>query len=136
MYKVKNSVVTMKRKFVSHVPTEKNNGVKKKNGVEAVIASCYVNTMKEMIESEAFQQCNRCICSYNEKVELYFQPVFMKLMDNNDEVIKQFEECIAINKDDYDIHDVLNARNMLRCKSHREFFCINNRRYFNEMLQK
>ena len=127
----------MKRKFISHVCCEKDKEIKKKKkkNVEDVVCSCYVNCIKEMIEAESIKRCNKCNCSFDEKVTLFFPGVMVKLMNNNDEVIKKFEDCIEINEKLYDIHDVINARNMLKCSIHRDQICNDNRVFFKEMKQ-
>ena len=129
----------MKRKFISHISCEKNKEVKrvKKKGkynVEDVVGSCYVNCVKTMVEAESVKQCNDCICSFDEKVSLFLPKVLVKLMINNDEVIKRFEECIEITPEIYEIQDVLNARNMLKCSIHRDQFCTDNRLFFKETI--
>ena len=133
----------MKRKFISHISCEKDIEVKKakkkKKGVynvEDVVASCYVNCVKAMVEAESVKQCNGCNCSFDEKVSLFLPGVMMKLMSNNDEVIKRFEDCIEITPDLYDVQDVINARNMLKCRAHRDQICIDNRIFFKEMILK
>ena len=132
----------MKRSFISHVSCEKEFEIKKKKkkkgvyNVEDVLSSCYVNTIKEMVENEAVKQCNGCICSFHEKTVLYYPVVISKLMGNNDAVIKKFEETVEITPELYNFQDVVNARNMMKCKAHREQLCIDNRIFFKDIILK
>ena len=127
----------MKRNFVSHVNCEKNNKKTKKEGknnVEDLVASCYLNTLREMIEDRSSKECNGCICSYEEKIELFYKSSLSKLMVCNDDVIKKFNESISTMENIYPLNDVLNAENMLKCSLHRNKFCTDNIIYFKEKL--
>ena len=127
-----NSQIIMKRKFVSHIKCDK--GTKKvKNNVEDLVKTCYLNTLKEMIETKAVKECNGCICSYEEKVDLFYRSCITDLMSSNDDVIERFNDRL---KDDvkYPPNDVLNAQNMLKCGIHRENFVQLNYVYFKEEL--
>ena len=127
-----NSQIIMKRKFVSHIKCDK--GTKKvKNNVEDLVKTCYLNVFKEMIETKAVKECNGCICSYEERVELFYKPCVVELMSSNDGVIERFNDSV---KDDvkYPPNDVLNAQNMLKCSIHRENFVQLNYVYFKEEL--
>ena len=122
----------MKRKFVSHIPCDKNTK-KVKNNVEDLVKTCYLNTLKEMIETKAVKECNGCVCSYEERVELFYKPCVVELMSCNDDVIERFNDRL---KDDvkYPPNDVLNAKNMLKCNIHRDSFVQLNFVYFKEEL--
>ena len=127
----------MKRNFVSHVNCEKNNKKTKKEGktnVEDLVSSCYLNILREMIEDCSSKECNGCICSYEEKVELFYKSSLSKLMVCNDDVIKKFNESISTMENIYPLNDVLNAENMLKCSLHRDKFCTDNIIYFKEKL--
>ena len=127
----------MKRNFVSHVNCEKNNKKTKKEGktnVEDLVSSCYLNILREMIEDCSSKECNGCICSYEEKVELFYKSSLSKLMVCNDDVIKRFNESISLMENIYPLNDVLNAENMLKCSLHRDKFCTDNIIYFKEKL--
>ena len=129
---------TMKRNFVSHISCEKN--IKKtkkevKSNVEALVETCYLNTLREMIEERSAKECNGCICSYEEKVDLLYKSSVAKLMDCNDDVIKKFNACIStLESNIYPLNDVINAENMLKCSVHRDKICIDNFVYFKEEL--
>ena len=128
-----NSQIIMKRKFVSHIKCDK--GTKKvKNNVEDLVKTCYLNVFKEMIETKAVKECNGCICSYEERVGLFYKPCIIDLMSSNDDVIKRFNDSIKDNDVKYQPNDVLNAQNMLKCKIHRENFVRENFVYFKEEL--
>ena len=127
----------MKRNFVSHVNCEKNNKKTKKEGktnVEGLVSSCYLNVLREMIEDCSSKECNGCICSYEEKIELFYKSSLSKLMGCNDDVIKKFNESISTMENIYPLNDVLNAENMLKCSLHRNKFCTDNIIYFKEKL--
>ena len=127
----------MKRNFVSHVNCEKNNKKTKKEGktnVEGLVSSCYLNVLREMIEDCSSKECNGCICSYEEKIELFYKSSLSKLMVCNDDVIKKFNESISTMENIYPLNDVLNAENMLKCSLHRDKFCTDNIIYFKEKL--
>ena len=122
----------MKRKFVSHIPCDKNTK-KVKNNVEDLVKTCYLNTLKEMIETKAVKECDGCICSYEERVDLFYRPCIMELMSCNDGVIKRFNDSIK-SDEKYPLNDVLNAENMLKCNIHRDSFVQLNFVYFKEEL--
>ena len=128
----------MKRNFVSHISCEKNNKKTKKEvktNVEDLVNSCYLNTLREMIEDRSTKECNGCICSYEEKIDLFYKSSISKLMVCNDDVIKRFNTCISTLGDNiYPLNDVLNAENMLKCSLHRDKFCTDNYVYFKEKL--
>ena len=127
----------MKRNFVSHVNCEKNKKKTKKEGktdVEGLVSSCYLNVLREMIEDCSSKECNGCICSYEEKIELFYKSSLSKLMVCNDDVIKKFNESISTMENIYPLNDVLNAENMLKCSLHRDKFCTDNIIYFKEKL--
>ena len=127
-----NSQIIMKRKFVSHIKCDK--GTKKvKNNVEDLVKTCYLNTLKEMIETKAVKECNGCICSYEERVDLFYKPCIIELMSSNDDVIKRFNDSIK-SDEKYPLNDVLNAENMLKCSIHRDSFCQLNFVYFKKEL--
>ena len=123
----------MKRKFVSHIGCEKKTK-KVKNNVEDLVKTCYLNTLREMVETKAIKECNGCICSYEERVDLFYKPCVAKLMICNDDVIKRFNECITLAENTYPLNDVLNAENMLKCSVHRDKICTDNYVYFKEEL--
>ena len=122
----------MKRKFVSHIPCDKNTK-KVKNSVEDLVKTCYLNTLKEMIETKAVKECNGCVCSYEERVELFYKPCVVELMSRNDVVIERFNDSIK-SDEKYPLNDVLNAENMLKCHIHRDSLCQLNFVYFKEEL--
>ena len=123
----------MKRKFVSHIPCDKNTK-KVKNSVEDLVKTCYLNTLKEMIETKAVKECDGCICSYEERVDLFYKPCILELMECNDGVIKRFNDSIESGGEKYPLNDVLNAENMLKCRTHRDKLCHDNFVYFKEEL--
>ena len=123
----------MKRKFISHIVCEKKTK-KVKNDVEDLVGTCYLNTLREMIETAATEECNGCVWSYEEKVDLFYRSSITKLMGCNDGVIKRFNETIEIVENTYCIDDVINAKNMLKCNAHRDKFCTDNYVYFKEKL--
>ena len=128
-----NSQIIMKRKFVSHIKCDK--GTKKvKNNVEDLVKTCYLNTLKEMIETKAVKECDGCICSYKERVDLFYKPCILELMECNDGVIKRFNDSIESGGEKYPFNDVLNAENMLKCRVHRDKLCQDNFVYFKEEL--
>ena len=130
----------MKRKFNSHVCCEKDTGIKekrkKKHNVENLVSNCYVNVAREMVESESKTRCNGCVCSFAEKMELFFTTVMVKLMSNNDEVLKRFDSAVEANVAVYNKDDVENARKMLRCGVHRNNFCKGNQLFFKDTILK
>ena len=131
----------MKRKFISHIAYEKNPDKKekknkKRNYVEDLVCGCYVTLIKEMINAESEKRCNGCSCSFDEKIDLFFTGVMVKLMNNNDEVVKRFNDNIEANPVLYNLFDVINARKMLKCNVHREKFCKDNQFFFKESILK
>ena len=134
----------MKRNFVSHINTAKNEGKHKKTkkdktSVEGLVESCYLSILRKMIEESSCEECNGCQCSYEEKIELFYKRSISKLMTNNDEVIEKFKTCIStldgVTLDAiYPFNDVINAENMLKCNVHREKFCTDNVVFFKEKL--
>ena len=121
----------MKRKFVSHIQCDKVKKVK--NNVEDLVKTCYLNVFKEMVETKAVKECNGCVCSYEERVELFYKPCVVELMSCNDAVIERFNDSIKSDVK-YPPNDVLNAQNMLKCSIHRENFVQLNYVYFKEEL--
>ena len=133
----------MKRKFVSHIKTVKNESEHKKTKkdkpcVESLVESCYLSILRKMIE-ESCKECNGCLCSYEEKIELFYRSSLSKLMTNNDEVIAKFKTSISTLDGEtldtiFPLSDVINAENMLKCNVHREKFCTDNVVFFKEKL--
>ena len=123
----------MKRRFLSHIPCDKDTK-KVKNNVEDLVKTCYLNVFKEMIETKAVKECHGCICSYEERVELFYKPCVVELMSCNDAVIERFNDSIKAADVKYHPNDVLNAQNMLNCSIHRENFVQLNYVYFKEEL--
>ena len=136
----------MKRNFVSHIKTSKNEGTgehkktkKDKTCVEALVESCYLSILRKMIEESSCKECNGCQCSYEEKIELFYKRSISKLMTNNDEVIEKFKTSIStldgVTLDAIcPFNDVINAENMLKCNVHREKFCTDNVVFLKEKL--
>ena len=122
----------MKRKFLSHIPCNKDTK-KVKNNVEDLVKTCYLNVFKEMIETKAVKECNGCVCSYEERVGLFYKSSVVELMSCNDAVIERFNDSIKADVK-YPPNDVLNAQNMLKCSIHRENFVQLNFDYFKEEL--
>ena len=134
----------MKRKFVSHIKTDKNESEHKKTKkkdqhcIESLVESCYLSILRKMIE-ESCKECNGCLCSYEEKIELFYRSSLSKLMTNNDEVIAKFKTSISTLDGEtldtiFPLNDVINAENMLKCNVHREKFCTDNVVFFKEKL--
>ena len=124
---------TLKRKFKSSIVYVKVKKVKKEN-VEDLVVSCYVNTIIVMVESFSTEWCNDCHCKFAEKVDIFYNNVIIRLEKENTSVIKKFEKSLETNRELYDEEDVENALKMLKCAIHRRRMCTDNYIYFKNMI--
>ena len=89
-----------------------------------------------MVDEEYIRECYGCVCSFEEKMSLFYAGVMTRLKQNNNRVINKFNETVETGELEtkMDVGEMSTARSMLKCKAHREEIVAVNYIYFRDVL--